>query len=64
MTNAQKSGTDSDQATEGVTRRKFMSIAALSGAAVSSLGAASDGDRMTEEIKKEKIRRAMLAGPP
>jgi hypothetical protein len=41
-----------------------MSIAALSGAAVSSLGAASDGDRMTEEIKKEKIRRAMLAGPP
>jgi hypothetical protein len=25
--------------------------------------AALDGDRMTEEINKEKIRRAMLAGP-
>jgi hypothetical protein len=25
--------------------------------------AVPDGDRMTEEIKKEKIRRAMLAGP-
>lgn len=25
--------------------------------------AAPDGDRMTEEIQKEKIRRAMLAGP-
>jgi hypothetical protein len=26
--------------------------------------AAPDGDHMMEEIKKEKIRRAMLAGPP
>jgi hypothetical protein len=26
--------------------------------------AVADEDRMAEEIKKEKIRRAMLAGPP
>jgi hypothetical protein len=66
-------------------RRKFISLAALSGAGLASLSAqdhlarsaeghatiggameqhaAADGNRVTEEIKKEKIRRAMLAGP-
>jgi hypothetical protein len=40
-----------------------MSVAAASGVALSSLGSAEEDERMTEEIKKEKIRRAMLAGP-
>lgn len=71
---------------EPLTRRKFISIAAVSGAGFASLNAhdelarreegpgaigkafdhlaALDGDHMTnEEIDKEKIRRAMLAGP-
>jgi len=65
--------------------RKFISMAAVSGAGLASLNAhdplapraegpaaigeaiehlvAPDGDQMAEEIKKEKIRRAMLAGP-
>lgn len=64
-----------------VTRRKFIAVAALSGAGVASLSAHDqlaraaeiDGvmeqhemlseNRMTEEINKEKIRRATLAGP-
>ena len=64
-----------------VTRRKFIGVAALSGAGVASLSAHDqlarareiDGvmeqhemlseNRMTEEINKEKIRRATLAGP-
>jgi hypothetical protein len=70
---------------ESLTRRKFISIAAVSGVGLTSfnardqldrreqgpgaIGDASDhapieGDHMTEEINKEKIRRAMLAGPP
>lgn len=66
-------------------RRKFISLAALSGAWLASLNAhdqlarsaegpapidgaiehlaAPDGNHLVEEIKKEKIRRAMLAGP-
>src|SRR6266853_6230911 len=70
---------------EPLTRRKFISIAAVSGAGLTSLNvhdqlarseggpgaigqandglASVDGDHMTEEINKEKIRRAMLAGP-
>jgi len=66
-------------------RRKFISLAALSGAGLASLSAqdqlarsaegratiggameqhaAADGNRMTEESKKERTRRAMLAGP-
>jgi hypothetical protein len=63
-------------------RRKFISMAAASGAGLASLNAhdrlargaegpgeaiehlaASDGESMAEEIKNEKIRRAMLAGP-
>src|SRR5258708_38489082 len=70
---------------ESLTRRKFISIAAVSGVGLTSLsahdqfargeegprtvGEASDhlatpyGDHMPEEINKEKIRRAMLAGP-
>jgi hypothetical protein len=68
-----------------VTRRKFIGVAALSGAGVVSLDAhgrfarsaddpalhgqssepvaAPNGGRMEEELKNEKIRRAMLAGP-
>ena len=70
---------------ELLTRRKFISTAAVSGAGLASLNAhdrlvrskegpasigevgghlaAQHGGHMTEEIKKEKIRRAMLAGP-
>src|SRR5258708_7755976 len=48
---------------DALSRRKFMSVAAVSGVALTSLGAATEGERMTEEIEKEKIRRAMLAGP-
>lgn len=68
---------------ELLARRKFIRIAAVSGAGLASLkaddqlarsakepaaiGEASehraDGERMTEEITKEKVRRAMLAGP-
>ena len=64
-------------------RRKFIRIAAVSGAGLASLNAhdqlarsakgpaaigetiehLADGNRTAEEIKKEKIRRAMLAGP-
>jgi hypothetical protein len=66
-------------------RRKFLSMAALSGAGLASLNAhdslprsaeepaatggaiehlaSPDGDHTAEEIRKEKIRRAMLAGP-
>src|SRR5258707_12510180 len=49
--------------TEAFSRLKFTSVAAVSGVALTSLGAATEGERMTEEIKKENIRRAMLAGP-
>src|ERR1700751_4851294 len=63
MRNAGKISPDSDHAAEGVTRRKFISVAALFSTAVCSLNAAPDADHMAEEIKKEKIRRAMLAGP-
>ena len=64
-----------------VTRRKFIGVAALSGAGVASLSAHDrlarpagiagvmeqhemlSENRMGEEINKEKIRRATLAGP-
>jgi len=63
MKDDQKGQYDSGPMTEAFSRRKFMSVAAVSGVALASLGAATEGERMTEEIKKEKIRRAMLAGP-
>jgi hypothetical protein len=63
MKDDQKGQNDSGPMTEALSRRKFMSVAAVSGVALTSLGAATEGERMTEEIKKEKIRRAMLAGP-
>ena len=62
-------------AMEPLARRKFISMAAVSGAGLASLnaydqlaqraeGPAAIGENhMAEEIKKEKIRRAMLAGP-
>lgn len=40
MTNDGKSSTDSDHASETMTRRRFMSAAVLSGAALTSFGAA------------------------
>jgi hypothetical protein len=51
-----------------MSRRTFVGTAALAGAALASLNAEAqhampDPSRMQEEIKKEKIRRAMLAGP-
>jgi hypothetical protein len=77
--------TEQDGAMKPLARRKFISLAALSGAGLVSLSAqdqlarsaeghatiggameqhaAADGNRMTEETKKERIRRAMLAGP-
>jgi len=62
--------TEQVAAKEPLTRRKFISVAALSGAGLASLKpheieehAMADENRMAEEIKKEKIRRAMLAGP-
>jgi hypothetical protein len=62
--------TEQNAAKEPLTRRKFISVAALSGAGLASLKlhdieehAMADENRMAEEIKKEKIRRAMLAGP-
>ena len=56
--------TEQDGGTESVTRRKFISVAALSGAALTTpLAARLAGDPTSEEINKEKIRRAMLAGP-
>jgi hypothetical protein len=57
-----------DGAADSITRPKFMSVAALSGAAFSPLAATLKGDRpaeemKAEEIKKEKIRRAMFGWP-
>ena len=70
---------------EPLARRKFISMAAVSGAGLASLNAhdrlarsaegpaaiggaiehfaARDGNHMAEEMKKEKVRLAMLAGP-
>jgi hypothetical protein len=60
-------------AMEPLARRKFIRMAAVSAAGLASLSAHDQlargaeapaaGDQMAEEIKKEKIRRAMLAGP-
>ena len=63
MNDNRKGQSDSGPMTEALSRRKFISVAAVSGISLTSLGAATEGERMTEEIKKEKIRRAMLAGP-
>src|SRR5690348_619308 len=63
MKTAENSPTEQDGAAESVTRRRFISMAALSSAAFTPLAVTLDGDRAAEEIKKEKIRRAMLAGP-
>jgi hypothetical protein len=82
---AKNNSTEQDGAMKPLARRKFISLAALSGAGLASLSAqdqlarrgeghatiggameqhaAADGNRMTEETKKERIRRAMLAGP-
>jgi len=64
-------------AAERLTRRKVISVAALSGLGLRLLGAdpvafaratdehtGPDEHRVAEQIKQEKIRRAMLAGPP
>jgi hypothetical protein len=83
---AKNNSTEQDGAMKPLARRKFISLAALSGAGLASLSAqdqlalrgeghatiggameqhaAADGNRMTEETRKERIRRAMLAGPP
>ena len=84
MITTKNASTGQNAAIEPITRRKFISVAALSGAGLASLSAHDqargtegpaaingairqhampDGSRSTEEIKKEKIRRAMLAGP-
>jgi hypothetical protein len=42
-------------ATDSVTRRKFIGVAALSSAAFTPLAATLDGDRTAEEMKAEKI---------
>jgi hypothetical protein len=82
---AKNNSTEQDGAMKPLARRKFINLAALSGAGLASLSAqdqlarraeghatisgameqhaAADGNRMTEETKKERIRRAMLAGP-
>jgi len=59
--------------TEPLTRRRFMGVAAMlapglcgispEGAASSTKQANLDEHNLSEEIEKEKIRRAMLAGP-
>ena len=68
MLNIEDSPAERDGATEFVTRRQFIGKAALSSTALTPLGATFKGEQtmeqmMAEEIKKEKIRRAMLAGP-
>lgn len=68
MTNIEDSSANRNGAPEFVTRRKFIGMAALSSAALAPLGTTVNGEQameqtMAEEIKKEKIRRAMLAGP-
>jgi hypothetical protein len=83
--NTKDNSTEQDGAMKPLARRKFISLAALSGAGLALLSAqdqlarsaegratisgameqhaAADENRVTEEIKKERIRRAMLAGP-
>jgi hypothetical protein len=68
MKTAGNSSNEQDRGVESVTRRKFISVAALSSVALAPPAVSLDGDRTAEEmraeeIKKEKIRRAMLAGP-
>ena len=69
MTNTSSTSSEQDGAVEPVTRRTFIgAAAAFSGVAFNPLIAGLDGAQsaeqlLTEEIKKEKIRRAMLAGP-
>ena len=68
MPNIEDSPAERDGAAEFVTRRQFIGMAALSSTALTPLGATFKGEQtmeqmMAEEIKKEKIRRAMLAGP-
>ena len=68
MPNIEDSSAERGGAAEFVTRRKFIGMAALSSAALTPLGATLNGEQtmeqmMAEETKKEKIRRAMLAGP-
>ena len=50
-----------------LTRRNFAGMSLMSAAAVITAGGyegmIQDEKRMADEIKKEKIRRAMLAGP-
>ena len=48
----------------GMSRREFVETVAFAGAgALTPSGAAMGGDRMSDEILKEKIRRARLSGP-
>jgi hypothetical protein len=47
-----------------MSRRGFVETLALAGGgAMTVSGAAMGGDRMSDEILKEKIRRARLSGP-
>lgn len=68
MPNIEDSSAERDGTAGFVTRRKFIGMAALSSTALTPLGAMLNGEQtveqvMAEEMKKEKIRRAMLAGP-
>lgn len=73
----EKAATDNVVASEAITRRKAIRAAAISGMGLYSAGATAialarsaaehagpDELRIAEQIKEEKIRRAMLAGPP
>jgi hypothetical protein len=66
MINRENPATEHDGAADSVDRPKLISVAALSGTAFLPLAATLKGDRpveemKAEEIKEEKIRRAMFA---
>jgi hypothetical protein len=63
MTDAENPTTKEHGPAEPVTRRKFMSAAALSGAALAPLAATFHAKRPGDETNNEKFRRVMLAGP-
>ena len=66
----QKAGAEPEAAAQErlTSRRAFVESAAIVGLGMTTLSASAqhampDASHMAEEIKKEKIRRAMLAGP-
>ncbi len=63
MTNDENASNEQDRTAEPVTRRDFMSVAALSGAALSPLAAKLNANHPAGEMNNEKFRRVMLAGP-